>query len=1314
MADERLIPNRQTALTRYMNKYGGGSSAFSAGSFAPSTVAGIKSLDAQRANLGQNPFTNLETTLGARATDTGQAQVPEPNGNFFEDLARNVQQIVSEVPKMPVTIAREIYRLPESSTEIAGALAKSDNPAEQIGNLAQVPGLRLLPGSFIASQFGTGGKGVGGLVNDPLFTALDALPFASKAAKLTNTVRTAETLADQARPILARTGTPVRTPAIRTFVENWKPGGAVEGTAKLGNIEYPALQPNAVGRAIDNMTAKVKTSTPPGRWIDATFSREARTQALSFNRFNADTAAGQFLPDAPVNAELVAKAKQLTDDAAALGDEFADIPADIQAKITNAIEVGKPGAWDTLDSLHPQAKAYATRYKALNDDWGRSLAIADEGLSEIDIAGGREIYDTPTARRIEKTRRAAAEQAAVQNLRAHLDTTTDYRMTPEQILADARTAVADTSITVKQRGVLARSYIRALSNEGIDIAPLTRKQNLNAAGLAAMFDNVEIPTQRLPLGKWRFTEAAEKLKAQARTDPTVSDLVRSLKAGEYRRARNMAKLLEGRTKFTVDIDLPELRFELDRVIKSETAAQKLRDAGYSDTRASALARQSKLLEARSMPARFQPAVLDRLNTRVVDYLKSSFDDGPELDALLEKAAYRLYDDVDMVNAVPEMKAFKAEARRSWQTLRAEGFDPTFVHHVTPQRAMSLNFPKVMDFTPSLSQTKARLWDAGPQTTNLAMTLNARGMEYLIQQGSKAFVDDFAKTWGRTLDDLSKEFHAQAVRALDENPSINYPAHLRGLIEKQWAPFDPNSFMNPKTARIGANPETTLYAPRALVENLERLRPKPSELGKIVDPVMKVFRTSLLPLSPRWHVYNILGGAIMMLGRAENPVTIWKYMNEARRMVKEGGIDARLRAMDNLTVAETRAARTAVPAAGRQAGEFLRDVDMTSDAGKLRALTDNAAGQTLRRWWNSAETKKVMRDPFNRLIEKSYSFNEWFDDFYKSMAYLEGSDRALIKNMTREQQILKGVEASRQILQNWDTITPMERSAMRFLMPFYGWTRTLLRYTLTYPADHPWRMSILANLARAEMTDQQSGLPQRLRDLLFFGDVDAEGNQKAINVSGLNPFRDVASYFTLAGFLTSGEGDIGVLTSQLNPLISTTLQWAGVDPSSGSPELYPDMRYDPTTGQLIAAPRENPALGMLGNFLPQSRVLTQMTGMSQQFRELSARNPQAAGRMLASSAGLPVLQRTVNVPQEVTKAEAQRLKFLRTQLNDALKSGDRGGFVSAYPTLGTLYDTMATKLATEGTATPDPKIQGGGVGSAMTSIVEALKTVAPGL
>src|SRR5207253_7769971 len=107
--------------------------------------------------------------------------------------------------------------------------------------------------------------------------------------------------------------------------------------------------------------------------------------------------------------------------------------------------------------------------------------------------------------------------------------------------------------------------------------------------------------------------------------------------------------------------------------------------------------------------------------------------------------------------------------------------------------------------------------------------------------------------------------------------------------------------------------------------------------------------------------------------------------------------------------------------------------------------------------------------------------------------------------------------SRRVLIQWDNLTPIERSVIRPVLPFYGWISHILRYAYHYPIDHPFRAAVTASFARNELADLGTGMPQTLLNSLFLGNPDSNGKVTGINVGGLNPFRDVANYMTLGGF-----------------------------------------------------------------------------------------------------------------------------------------------------------------------------------------------------
>ena len=54
------------------------------------------------------------------------------------------------------------------------------------------------------------------------------------------------------------------------------------------------------------------------------------------------------------------------------------------------------------------------------------------------------------------------------------------------------------------------------------------------------------------------------------------------------------------------------------------------------------------------------------------------------------------------------------------------------------------------------------------------------------------------------------------------------------------------------------------------------------------------------------------------------------------------------------------------------------------------------------------------------------------------------------------------------------------------MPFYGWTKHIIKYVLTYPTDHPYRTQFLSVLATQNSDGFSSGLDQRMQLLFFLG------------------------------------------------------------------------------------------------------------------------------------------------------------------------------------------------------------------------------------
>lgn len=1556
----------------------------------------MKRLDAKRANMGQNPLTAAQTRLAGTAANQQRAVTPEPEQGFFGDVASNIADIASAIPHLPVTLFREAQAIRELPQAFQ-ALPETGNSLERVGNIAQLPGVRFVPGSFVASQFGTGQPGMSGVINNPVISALDVLPYFSKAAKLSTTVKTAEDLAEAARPVQALTGAPTRTPAISTFVRNYRPGGpVVETVQKLGQ-PVERLAPNPIGKAMDTLKSELTGSrNAVTRTLGSAFGQESRFLARSFQRLGYDASLGDLrgyggiTPDDELGASIAARARNEVD---AIREEFkGQIAPERQQTIYNS------AVRDQLDDLTDTERAYLTRIDDAQQPIVEHLVNTGQ-LERLPVAGQSEIYDIGTAAEIKRRRYLEGRQAGVAKLRAHLDPRNEFRATPDDLLTDFRTMLADENVSKGAKVQLARGYLTGLDDMNIDVSALRKELAWRGGKASDMRDWVipdDLTPRATPYNPAVVGESLTELKRLRSNDPIARDLYRALSAKRFTEAdatmaSDALRKLSARKKFPTALNVDDLRNEITRRRQTITALHGIERAGgsggkkmYSDSLADIARKRREITERKAVPARFAEPVRQALDEKL---LAEKYDLLPDADpttlANFDTAVMtRNYDELAELG-VP-IGRMRSEARQSWQDLRAQGMEPVFMHSVSKQRARSLiDWPRVTDNSKlTLSQTKARLWDAGPQTGDVAIAVEARAMEYLMQQGSKAFADDILTHLAKSSDQVIAEYRPIAIKRIERrggDVTSELQQELTDLIARDKTPFDPDSFVNGRSGGKAEN-RAPYYLPKTVGNSLDKLSPPPSDLLHALNKPMKLFRTSVLPLSPRWHVYNILGGAVMLLGRADNPVTIMKYARDAYRMTRDGGLHHLMQGVDDLDT--IRASRMAPPG---EVGNRAARMDVEYALQDYPAEHLYAGGGTLRRLWDSANTKKVLRDPFNKLVEKSYDANMWFDDFYRSMAYLEGSGGARKMGLSRSAQVAKGIESARNILQNWDTLTPMERSVLRFVFPFYGWcldetsevltdrgwvsgwdltetdrvlscdpadntlkwsavrsifrnpdyygpmhhlvnrgidqlvtpghsfltdrglvgsfdlhqtdritlmgsaeqssssifsdafvelvgwavteghyrrnssgnittveisqkdgtatcdqirhtlkraganfheylagvdkairyfgvtgptaqqilavapnrvmshefllglstyqrhalidvmiaadgsrasrnrgdcrvfaqkdptatdrfvmlctlagiptytavdgdihrvtlrgttgtqvrripsfastadrerpfvmyrglvwcpetefgtfvmrrngkvqvtgnTRHLLSYVTKYPADHPWRMSIMANIAEAEMTDANSGLPRSLRGLLFYGDVDMDGKQSAINLDGANPFRDVANWVTLAGFVAGQGGDAGAITTQLNPLLSTPLQLMGVDTRSGTADLFPTLQFDNATGQLIAAPQDNPLMLGFGNLFPQGRGMTQLLGLSREYNDLMSTNPDAAQRLLRSSFGFPVMRRDIDVPTETMKAELTRSQAQKDKINAAVKSGDYGALTQAYPGL----------------------------------------------
>jgi hypothetical protein len=565
-------------------------------------------------------------------------------------------------------------------------------------------------------------------------------------------------------------------------------------------------------------------------------------------------------------------------------------------------------------------------------------------------------------------------------------------------------------------------------------------------------------------------------------------------------------------------------------------------------------------------------------------------------------------------------------------LRSQGFDPTFVHRVSPDRIGSVEHPRVTDSLRIPSQVKPRSFDASPYVHDATVAMSHQAAEALANLASEHYVESFRRMFTKTEPQVIDEYRPLAEAMAKRDPRFTegeWNARLRNkaYIQRDLADVFPGS------RSASTTPSGTTYYPRSLDYAVRDMFHDGFRFSKAMDPLMNLFRMSVMSFSPS-HVAHNVGGTLMLMA-AEDPGVLpymLSHWGEAKKLAASGELH-QIPGMPPSGI-------------GFDPAEMTDWLNKKGTFNKLAAIHGDMAGRTMARWMDEAAGYGSKVSGFaQRQATRSFNMVKTVDDFYRAVTYLRGQAKALGKDMTPEESQAAGVALVRKALPQWDRMTAFERNVVRSVFPFYSFSKFILRYAAHYPFDHPFRTAVMASLARNEANDFGNWLPQEFQRMFFLGHPDKNGNITAIDPGNLNPFRDIGNMFTIGG-----------LTGKVNPVIGAALQQLGIDPGTGSQDLYPDMSIDPVTGTLKA---KNPNFleSLVGNIVPQSQLVTALIGRNNNFAGMLKANPEAAMNYIRSSVGFPDFVRHVNVPQQAFKYEVARQTLQDQVKNDALKTGD---------------------------------------------------------
>ena len=439
-------------------------------------------------------------------------------------------------------------------------------------------------------------------------------------------------------------------------------------------------------------------------------------------------------------------------------------------------------------------------------------------------------------------------------------------------------------------------------------------------------------------------------------------------------------------------------------------------------------------------------------------------------------------------------------------------------------------------------------------------------------------------------------------------------------------------------------DKALYMPENLATAVRRVNEVESKTGILAGPT-KVFRYSILGLSPRYTAHILFGGTFLLALRSTPYMPM--MLAKAARAMRNGEIPEAV--FRQPTQEGFTRLRYALDQHGKASGQQLANLALQEHIGRVQKIALHKASPI---HWVKAAADLNFR--FTRATVRMQSAIAYLD--YAAKAERRGAfvDEVTGETvaMTKERAMKEGMHHVEEVFGNLRSMSPLERQVARNLLPFYGWTRHIIKYVLSFPFDHPWRAMVLSEIAWHNSAEVPKGLPERIQFLFFLGQPDAQGNVNAVDLRFMDPLRDVANYATLGGWLQG-----------LNPALLAPLAMLNPQAVYGSNALYPNLTYDALYGIEEAGPQGNIGTG-LSQFIPQLGALQLAFDTASGYRKLAGTNSQAFYKTLMNDLGIPGLDTLaggpVNVKQIAAHDETARYEVAKAAATNAWQSPNSGG------------------------------------------------------
>ena len=390
----------------------------------------------------------------------------------------------------------------------------------------------------------------------------------------------------------------------------------------------------------------------------------------------------------------------------------------------------------------------------------------------------------------------------------------------------------------------------------------------------------------------------------------------------------------------------------------------------------------------------------------------------------------------------------------------------------------------------------------------------------------------------------------------------------------WSPVDPRSpFAAIKDSEVTPD---TVYLPDWATDAVEYQFSKSGKgeewAQKFVDAPTRYWKHSVLALSPRWHMGNMVGNMLMAWASGIGPARQLELMREARRMIRDGDMpDEFLNAGSAAEHAQILAAHGEMAASGG-----------SIDPRQARQL--RSGGNRVQRGAREATNRFV--DPESRLgrgldaaispVQSSYRFNGFVDDLFHNIVYLDEMKRGADPDAAVKQAL--------KVAGDFSNLSKFERTVVRRALPFYSWLRHITKLSADLAVNHPLRSAWTLHLWSLFAPEEDySDIPS------LFGSIPVGDDQ----------FVRARSYMPFGTVLDLDPSDpVGTVASSATPMIKVPLEsltgieagLGGLQPLSRPPGVGRTDGYgNPVLGPIGL----NATVNRLAQVTPQTRVLQQL-------------------------------------------------------------------------------------------------------------------------